>query len=102
MTDCTDGVRGSRYYVDRYSFSGTAGQRVAIELSATAFDAYVYLKGPTGTVLAQNDDGGGGTNSRIPATSGSFTLPATGTYVIEATTYLINYAGNYTVRVVPY
>lgn len=97
--DCIDGARGARYYVERYSFSGNAGQSVVIEQSSSAFDTYVYLKGPGGSVLAQNDDGGGGRNSRIPASSGTFILPATGTYIVEATSYSTNGSGAYTVRV---
>jgi hypothetical protein len=58
----------------------------------------VYLKDPSGKVIASNDDGGGGTNSRIPASTGTFTLPAiTGTYVIEVTTYSSGKTGAYTV-----
>jgi hypothetical protein len=46
-------------------------------------------------VITSNDDGGGGTNSRIPATSGNFTLPASGTYVIEVTSYSTFRTGAY-------
>ncbi len=72
---------------------------MVIEQSSSIFDSYVYLKGPSGTVLAQNDDGGAGRNSRIPSTSGAFTLPASGTYTIEATSYSTSATGAYTVRV---
>lgn len=41
-------------------------------------------------------DGGGGTNSRIPAISGFYTLPLSGTYVIEVSSALTKEAGNYT------
>ncbi len=89
-------MRGSWYYADRYSFSASAGQQVAILLTSSAFDTYLYLIGPSGTVIAQNDDGGGGTNSRIPASSGYYTLPSTGTYIIEVTSYAVNATGIYT------
>ncbi len=86
--------------VDFYTFNGTAGQEVAISLSSPAFDAFLFLNGPAGTVVAENDDGGGGTvDSRIPAGSGFFTLPATGTYTILANTFPPGRApptGNYT------
>lgn len=99
-TDCTGGARGTSYYTDRYSFTGTPGQLIAIQLSG-AFDTFVNLKNPSGTVIASNDDGGGGTNSRIPATSGNFTIPAgaTGTYVIEVTSYSSLATGSYSVTV---
>ncbi len=101
-TDCANGARGTGYFVDRFSFSGTAGQRIAIQMSSTAFDSYVYLKSPSNTIVASDDDGGGGTNSRIPASSGSITLPASGTYTIEATTYSSGRTGAYSVTVLPY
>jgi hypothetical protein len=69
---------------------------VAILLTASAFDTYVYLIGTNGIVITQNDDGGGGSNSRIPAGSGYYTLPSTGTYIIEVTSYVINATGSYT------
>ncbi len=95
-TDCNAGARGAGYYTDRYTFTATAGQLVAIQLSASAFDTYLYLRNSSGTTIASNDDGGGGTNSRIPASSGSFTIPAAGTYVIEVTSYSSGRAGAYT------
>lgn len=94
-TDCTAGARGAGYYTDRYSFTGTAGQLVSIQLTSNAFDTFLYLKNPAGTVIASNDDGGGGTNSRIPANSGNFTLPTSGTFVIEATSYSTQRTGAY-------
>ncbi len=99
-TDCTFGARGTSYYTDRYSFDAVPGQQVAFQLSSSAFDTYLYLKNPAGTVIASNDDGGGGTNSRIPATSGVFTLPAgtSGTYVIEVTSFSTGATGAYTLQ----
>lgn len=96
-TDCTAGARGPSYYTDRYSFNGAPGQQIAIQLSSSAFDTYVYLRNPSGTVIASNDDGGGGLNSRIPAGSGYFMLSGvTGTYVIEVTSYAQRATGPYT------
>src|SRR5205823_9834661 len=60
----------SHLYVDRYTFTAVAGQQLAILQSSAAFDTYLILIGPNGVVLTENDDGGGGSNSRIPATSG--------------------------------
>ncbi len=94
--DCKARVRGISYLSDRYSFSGTAGQRVAILQTSSAIDTYLYLVGPDLTVVAEDDDGGGGTNSRIPSGSGFFILPATGTYFVEATSFSPNNTGNYT------
>jgi len=98
MTGCMQNARGAAYYADRYSINANAGQQITISLTSGAFDSYVYLKNPSGSVIAQNDDGGGGTNSRIPATSGTFTIPAgmSGTFIIEATTYYSGVSGPYT------
>lgn len=95
-TDCNAGARGAGYYTDRYTFTATSGQLVAIQLSASAFDTYLYLRNSSGTTIASNDDGGGGTNSRIPASSGLFTIPTAGTYVIEVTSYSSGRTGAYT------
>ena len=56
----------------------------------------IALIGPNGAVVASDDDGGGGTNSRIPAGSGNYTVPSSGTYTIEATSYHENKVGSYT------
>jgi hypothetical protein len=98
-TDCKAGARGTSYNTDRYSFTASPGQQVAFFLSG-GFDTYLYLRNPAGTVIASNDDGGGGTNSRIPASSGVFTLPAgsAGTYVIEVTSYSAGATGAYTLQ----
>lgn len=77
-------------YARRFQFSGAAGQTIAVELSAVRFDPYLYLIGPNGAVLTEDDDGGVDTNARIPRDRGTFRLPATGTYVIEATSFLRN------------
>lgn len=86
---CTSGARGAGYYTDRYTFNGVPGQLVTILLTSPAFDTYLYLKNPGGSVIKSDDDGGGGYNSRIPASSGSFMLPAgtSGVYTIEVTSY---------------
>src|SRR6185295_2714361 len=94
---CRSPIRGNLYYADRYTFSGAAGQGVAVHLSAT-YDTILYLIGPNNSIIASDDDGGGGTNARIPAGSGFFSLPTSGTYTIEATTYSINQTGAYTLN----
>ncbi|KAF0812189.1 hypothetical protein IGB42_03468 [Andreprevotia sp. IGB-42] len=97
---CSYGLRGSGYYTDRYSFTATPGNKVSIALSASAFDTYVYLLDPTGKQIAYNDDSGGSTNSRIPATSGTFTLPAgtAGSYSIQVTSYGNGNTGPYSLN----
>ena len=87
-----------RPYADHYTFSGTAGHRVAIVATSGSFDGYMYLVGPTGSVVAFDDDGAGYPNARIPAGTGYYTLPSTGTYTIEVTGYSINAVGAYTLK----
>ncbi|WP_431475649.1 PPC domain-containing protein [Massilia eburnea] len=66
---------------------------MTITLASSSFDAYLYLRDGSGNVVSSNDDGGGGTNSRI-----SYTLPAGawGNYTIEATSYYSGRSGAYT------
>jgi len=90
-TDCASTRRAS--YMDRYAFSGVAGQQISVTLSSSVVDPYLYLVTPN-SVLS-DDDGGGGTSSRIPATSGFYTLPVSGTYTLEVTSYATNATGNY-------
>ncbi len=93
ISDCS---LGDGTYVDAYSFSGTANQQVSILMTSSAFDTYLYLLNPDGSVLRINDDLNPGvdTNSRIPAT-GYFTLPANGTYTILANSFDAGATGAY-------
>ncbi len=86
------------HYFDYYTFNGTAGQQIAVSKNSSAFDTYLYLLNSSGQIIAENDDSGGNTNSRIPATSGFFTLPADGTYSIWATSYDANRTGAYSIN----
>ena len=99
-SDCRSPSRGVGFFADRYSFQGTAGTRLTITMSqsGSTFDPYLYLIGPSGFVISQNDDGGGNNNSQISA-AGTFTLPDTGKYIIEATSFTTGETGNYTVNV---
>jgi hypothetical protein len=76
--------------MDLFQFRGEAGRTYTITLSATAFDTYLKVR-QNGATLQQDDDGAGGTNSRI-----TFTPSTTGTYEILAGT-LRNAYGSYTV-----
>ena len=73
MSDCSyyfDGAPSNLYYTDVYSFSGTAGQQIAIAMNSSAVDAWLDLyivNDVTADALVYDDDGGGGTNARIPS-----------------------------------
>ncbi len=79
-----------------YSFTlGQAGS-VEIDLFSTAFDTFLTLREGTdveGRLVATDDDGGQGTNSRIA------TELSAGTYTIEATSYAAGVTGAFTLRV---
>jgi uncharacterized protein (TIGR03437 family) len=97
ITDCLSPIRprgDGRPFADRYTFTAAAGQPIAIALNSSDFDTYLYLLSPSGTVLAENDNAAG-TNSRILAGSGGLSLPTSGTYIIEATSYSPSHAGTY-------
>ena len=71
-----DGARA-----DVYRFSGTAGQRIAVEMKSSDFDTYLTLRNASDmSVLGEDDDGAGaGTDSRL-----AHVLEADGDYLIEA------------------
>ena len=87
-TDCQSPMRGgsnNTHYADRYTFTASSGHRVAIALSSSELDSFLYLLAPNGYLEGVDNDGGGGQNARIPPESGFFRLPQGGTYVIEVT-----------------
>ncbi len=97
-SDCFSLQRGQLFPADRYSFTGTAGQRVAIRADSSVVDTFLYLIDPTGAVVAANDDGDSRSSARIPAGTGFFTLPSSGVYQIEVTSFSTAAAtGAYTV-----
>jgi hypothetical protein len=89
-----DGKTEGGLSADAYRFSGREGQRVRIDMTASAFDTYLQLFDENHVSLAEDDDGGPeGTNSRI-----TFTLPADGTYVVEARPFS-QAAGAYSLKI---
>lgn len=85
------------YYTDVYAFNGLAGQNIAISLTASSFDPFVLLIGPSGKVIAEDDDSGPGLNARIPA-AGLRTLTVSGGYRIEVSTFRMRATGAYSLR----
>ena len=82
---------GSHYKL--FTFQGTAGQSVQIDLTSSAFDSYLYLREQNGQAIAHDDDGGGGLNARIVQQ-----LPYTGTYQIVANTLQSGQFGAFTLQ----
>jgi hypothetical protein len=93
-SDCHSPLRGNFHFADRYAFTASAGQRVAISMSS-AMDGFLALMGPDGRVVFVDDDGAGLGNARIPGTGGWLTLGLAGTYVIEVTSFPGGAAGAY-------
>jgi hypothetical protein len=85
---------GRRYAL--WTFMGTAGQFVQIDMQSAELDSYLILQDQNGTQLQFNDDGGGGLNARI-----SYALPYTGVYRIMAMSFRTSGVmfGNYTLSV---
>jgi tetratricopeptide (TPR) repeat protein len=80
---------------DEYSFTGEAGQTVAVTMSSEAFDTVLVLMGPDGQELAYNDDFARSLNSTIV-----IELPSSGTYKVLARS-LDGSGGQYTIAVRP-
>lgn len=91
---CAVKINTQPYYTGLYTFYGVAGKQITITMSSQSVDSYLVLHTPTGVGTLQDDDGGGGTAARIPA-SGTYILPETGRYTIEASTSNAFETGSY-------
>lgn len=78
---------------DRYTFQGSAGQRVTITLRSTEFDAFLNVRTPSGGNF-QDDDSAGWGNARVV-----LTMPETGGYCIDATSVEPGRQGSYQISV---
>ncbi|MFC1537709.1 DVUA0089 family protein, partial [Gemmatimonadota bacterium] len=97
--ELTDGSsrQNSASFADDYTFTGSAGDTVVIDLASSAFDTYLYLYDQSGTLVAFNDDHEGTSRSLI-----IHTLSLSGTYTIEVTSYGDNETGEYRVDLSKY
>ncbi len=80
--------------VAEHSFSGATGQEVTIEAHSDEFDTRISLEDPSGTVIAENDDYGSGTDSRIIQT-----LNQEGTYTVRISGYWEDSEGRYSLTI---
>jgi hypothetical protein len=80
-------------YIDVYRFEGRAGQRVVIHMSSQEIDPYLLLLDPSGNVIAQDDDSGGGLDAQLDVV-----LPVNGVYTVYANSYRGGQTGSYTLR----
>ena len=81
-------------YAQQWQLRGRAGETVTIDLASSAFDAYLFLLGPGSTKPQQDDDSGGRCNARL-----TIRFPATGDYVIVATSSERHATGAFTLTV---
>ncbi len=83
------GTLRSGEYRDVYTFRGTAGEQVVLDLSSADFDAYLCLRGQG--LSEDNDDAReNARDARLVCT-----LPRTGEYQVFATTYQAGMGGTY-------
>ena len=80
-------------FLDPWVLEVPQATTIQIDLMSNAFDAYLILEDMVGVPLAEDDDGGGGLNSRL-----THTVPA-GEYRIVATTYWHGEVGGYQLSV---
>lgn len=82
-------------FIDIYAFEGTAGQKLTVALTSTAFDPFLGVQLPSGGNPVENDDHEGRRDmSRI-----SFQLQETGRYRVLATSYGAGEGGAYELTV---
>ncbi|HYH80750.1 MAG TPA: S1C family serine protease [Longimicrobium sp.] len=80
-------------YADGYVYQGRAGERITVILRSSDLDAYLVVDEPNGPLRETDDDGAGGTDSRI-----TLTLPRSGPYIIVANSVGSPNTGRYTIQ----
>lgn len=87
-------LESDRSYFNAYTFEAEQGEQIAIDMLSNEIDAYLILIDPDGRDIAQNDDGGDGTNARLVAIASK-----SGTYTVLANSYAPGETGRYQIRV---
>jgi hypothetical protein len=77
-----------------WTYIGSRGERIQVDVTSTAFDAYAIIADSSGNALVRDDDSGGGTNARV-----IFRVPKNGAYRIIANTYRQGSYGAYALSV---
>ncbi len=97
--DCRSPYRGVSFFADHYAFNGLSGQRIFVNLNSNSggLAPQLYLIGPDGYFVQQVNNGPLGAS----ANSDVITLPFTGTYIVEVTSFTQQQTGNYSVLVSP-
>jgi|GEM_PF-2924362 len=92
-TCLSDSSAGHIYYANLYQFAGVAGQQVSIAMTSSTFDTSVGLLAPDGSNVAHADAVPGTTR----ASNVTFTLTATGTWSILASSHWPTSTGSYSI-----
>jgi hypothetical protein len=88
--DGDDATFDAGEYYDDYVFDGDEGETVRLDLSSTDFDTYLGLVTPSGEEIANDDYDSGADRSVI-----ELTLPESGRYRVQATSYAASETGRY-------
>jgi hypothetical protein len=98
-------IHGALTFADAVDFQGRrfdshakflqAGKTYTISMNSPTFDTLLKVKNGVGIVVASNDDGGAGLNSKL-----TFTPFASGMYQIVATSFSPARTGHYTITIV--
>jgi hypothetical protein len=86
-------LRSGEFY-DEFSFEGTRGELVSVDLRSSDFDTYVIVIPPEGSQEENDDHEGDASRSLV-----SFELPATGRYRVLVTSYKEGETGEYSLRI---
>ena len=78
-------------YTDAFFYDGRAGEQITVTMRSGDFDAWVVIDDPNGPMHEHDDDGAGGTDSRL-----TVTLPHDGRYIILANVVQKQRTGSYT------
>lgn len=89
-----DETLDSGEYVDHFTFDGSQGQHVVLDLRSSDFDPYLILLTPGGDT-EQNDDFEGDASRSVIALD----LPEDGEYIVGVTSYAVGETGSYTLRI---
>lgn len=92
-----DPTRSSGQFADAYTFQGQANQTIEVRMNSGAFDPFLSITGPGNFQIDNDDDMQSNEplrNSRIVVT-----LPQSGEYRIQATSFATGATGNYSLSV---
>lgn len=95
LTDSDPKVEQDESPYDTYTFDADEGWNIEIDMHSSDFDSYLWLIGPNGNSLVQDDDGmHEGRDSRI-----TYTAPDRGTYTVRANCLHGGEHGAYTIHI---